>query len=95
MRIKKEWRLLADFKKALEDMVDQFAYALDDPPRITAGGLNALEYAFDVLGYPDPKEMPERKCQYPDCNKTATCGTPTKDGYKRVCGEHFRLLSDG
>ncbi len=89
--------LLANFKCALENMVDQFAYSLDDPPRITTGGLSALEHAFRVLGYPDPKEMPERKCQYPlfDCDKTATCGIPTPNGYKRVCGKHFQLLSDG
>ena len=74
-------------------MVDQFAYALDDPPRITTGGLSALEHAFDVLGYPDPKEMPERKCQYEDCQKTSTCGTPTSNGYKRVCRKHFQLLN--
>jgi hypothetical protein len=82
------------YKKALEGMVDQFAYVLDDPPRITTGGLSALEYAFDALGYPDPKEMPERKCQYQDCNKTATCGIPTKNGYRCVCGEHFRKIDE-
>jgi hypothetical protein len=78
-----------EFRDALEDMVDQFAYPLDDPPRITTGGLSALEHAFDVLGYPDPKEMPERKCQYENCNKTATSGIPTRHGYKRVCLEHL------
>ena len=83
-----------EFKAALEDMVDQFAYPLNDPPRITTGSLSALEHAFDVLGYSDPKEMPERKCQYDSypCHRTATCGIPTPNGYKRVCGEHFRIL---
>ena len=82
------------YKKALEDMVDQFAYVLDDPPRITTGGLSSLEYAFDALGYPDPKEIPERKCQFENCNKTATCGTPTKYGYKRVCLKHFNEINN-
>jgi hypothetical protein len=27
-------------REALEDMVDQFAYPLDEPPRITTGGLS-------------------------------------------------------
>ena len=82
-------------KDALEDMVNQFAYSLDNPPRITTGGLSALEHAFDALGYPDPKEMPDRKCQYPyfNCQNTATCGTPTPDGYKMVCGIHFKILT--
>ena len=81
-------------KDALEDMVNQFAYSFDNPPRIGTGGLSALEHAFDVLGYPDPKEVPERKCQYNEkCNNTATCGTPTKKGYKRICGKHYRLIN--
>jgi hypothetical protein len=81
------------FKEALEDMVNQFAFTLDNPPRITAGGLSALEHAFIILGYPDPKDMPERKCQYGRCKRTATSGTPTKKGYRRVCGQHFSILS--
>jgi len=28
-------------------------------------------------------------CDIPDCNKEATCGTPTDNGYKRCCGEHY------
>jgi hypothetical protein len=81
-------------RNALIDMVDQFAYPLDNPPRITTGGLSALEHAFDVLGYSDPLEVPERKCQYENCNRTATCGTPSPKGYKRVCGEHFRKINE-
>lgn len=84
-----------ELKKALEDMVFQFAYEFDNPPRIGTGGLSALEHAFNVLGWPDPKPVPERQCQYGKgkCQTTATCGTPTKKGYKRVCGKHFRLLN--
>ena len=82
-----------DYKEALEDMVDQFAYSLDNPPRISTGGLSVLENAFKVLNYPDPKPMPERRCQYADCQRTATCGTPSPHGYKRVCFEHFKLIN--
>jgi len=78
-------------REALIDMVDQFAYPLDDPPRITTGGLSVLEEAFEVLGYPDPMETPEKKCQFDGCNKRATCGTPTEHGYKRVCIHHFKF----
>jgi hypothetical protein len=26
------------------------------------------------------------------CNRESTCGTPTPDGYKRLCDDRFRLL---
>lgn len=78
---------------ALADMVLQFAYHLDNPPRITAGRLSVLEHAFNVLEWPDPKEVPRLKCQYRNCTKTATSGTPTKEGYKQVCGKHFDVLT--
>lgn len=84
---------IKELQDALEDMVLQFAYPFDNPPRIGTGGLGALEHAFRVLGWSDPKPLPERKCQYGRCGKTATCVTPTKKGYKRVCGEHFRRLN--
>jgi hypothetical protein len=76
----------------IKEMVNQFAYQLDNPPRITTGGLSALETAFDILGYSDPEPAPERGCQYGKCKRFATCGIPTKSGYKFVCGEHFRKL---
>ncbi len=83
----------SELRDALEGMVYQFAYESDNPPRIHTGGLSALEYAFDILGWPDPKPMPERQCQYRGCHKTAHCGTSTRAGYERVCGEHFRILT--
>jgi hypothetical protein len=27
-------------------------------------------------------------CDEPDCWDGATCGTPTKDGYRNTCGKH-------
>jgi len=80
-------------RDALESMVYQFAFKADNPPRITTGGLSALEEAFDILGYNDPQEMPESKCEYPGCSCMATCGTILKitGKYVRVCGEHFSV----
>lgn len=43
-----------------------------------------------AAGWPDPKPAPEEECQVPRCHKQATCGTPTPDGYKRLCGPHFK-----
>ena len=47
---------------SLADMVNQFAYPCErkDGLFLSTGGLSALEGAFDVLGYDDPKPCPER-----------------------------------
>ena len=74
---------------ALNDMCWQFAYDSDGPSLCT-GGLSALEGAFDAMGWDDPYPIPESACDELGCTKRATCGTPTLDGYKRLCGEHFR-----
>ena len=80
---------------ALRDMVEQFAYqgqTKDGLPAYWTGGLSALERAFSVLGWEDPRPCPENRCEYRKCKKWASCGTPTKKGYKRVCGAHYRLI---
>ena len=28
-------------------------------------------------------------CDEPGCDEVVTCGTPTKDGYRQVCSEHY------
>lgn len=80
-----------DLEEALRDMVDQFAYTTvkDGVLCLTDGGLSALEGAFAVLGWESPKPIPDRECQIEGCHQEATCGTPTPDGYKRLCSEHF------
>ena len=60
---------------------------------ISTGGLSTLERAFDILGWNDPHPVPECECEVPGCHEHANCGTPTKDGYKRVCGKHFAELT--
>ena len=60
---------------------------------ISTGGLSTLERAFDILGWNDPHPVPECECEVPGCHEYANCGTPTKDGYKRVCGKHFAELT--
>jgi hypothetical protein len=84
---------LATMKEAVTDLVSMFAYRLDDPPRISTGGLSVLEDAFEILGYDDPHPVPERQCQFEGCTKTATSGTPTKNGYMRVCLKHFEEIN--
>jgi len=74
-------------REALVDMVNQFAYPTRGP-KISTGGLSALEDAFEVLGWEDPHPTPERKCDEPGCDEHSTCGWPSPGGYRRTCFEH-------
>lgn len=82
----------AELRETVEDLVGQFAYQTRQQGRaaLGTGGLSALEWAFRVLGWPDPKPVPEGECQAAECHEWATCGRPTTDGYKRLCGPHDR-----
>ncbi len=33
-------------------------------------------------------------CEIENCNKEATCGTPTDKGYVRCCGKHYREVKE-
>ena len=83
----------APFRDALEDMVRQYAYWSDRFGGYTDGGLSALEYAFQALGWSDPHPAPEARCDEPGCMKQWTCGTPRTrgkpGGYRRTCGDHI------
>ena len=83
-----------EIKGFAEDVAYQFGYyfPIKDILYISTGGLSTLERAFWILGWNDPHPVPECECEFPGCHKHATCGTPTKDGYKRVCGKHFAEL---
>jgi hypothetical protein len=82
---------VADMKEFAEDVVYQFGYYCQKGGRlhITHGGLSTLEWAFDILGWENPHPVPECECEVEGCHEHATCGTPTTDGYKRMCGKHF------
>ena len=83
-----------EIKGFAEDVAYQFGYyfPIKDILYISTGGLSTLEWAFRILGWNDPHPVPECECEFPGCHEHATCGTPTKDGYKRVCGKHFAEL---
>ena len=83
-----------DLVEFAEDVAYQFGYYCQNKGRlhITHGGLSTLEWAFDILGWENPHQVPECECEIYGCHEHATCGTPTKDGYKRVCGKHFREI---
>ncbi len=31
----------------------------------------------------------EYACEHQDCWRPVSCGTPTADGYRQLCGQHF------
>ncbi len=76
-------------RAAVEDLCHQFAYDYGGPT-LGTGGLSALEGAFSVLGWDDPHPIPGSKCAEATCGKRASCGTPTPEGYKWFCGDHYR-----
>jgi hypothetical protein len=78
--------------ETIEDLTRQFAHQIvsGGVPSLTAGGLSALEGAFEVLCWSDPYPCPEQGCEHPGCTQWATCGTPEFHGYKRLCNEHYR-----
>ena len=86
-----------EIKGFAEAVAYQFGYyfPIKDILYISTGGLSTLERAFWILGWNDPHPVPECECEFPGCHKHANCGTPTKDGYKRVCGKHFAELHRG
>lgn len=89
---------VADMREFAEEVVYQFGYYCQNGGRlhITHGGLSTLEHAFDILGWENPHPVPECECEIEGCHEHATCGTPTADGYKRVCGRHFaKMAGDG
>lgn len=75
-----------------EDVARQFGYhgtTSNGRPAYTTGGLSTLEWAWSLLGWPDPRPAPECECQEDGCHEWATSGRPTPDGYKWLCGRHF------
>ena len=81
-----------DMKEFAEDVVYQFGYygQYNGRLHIGHGGLSTLEEAFDILGWDNPHPAPEFECEIDGCHEHATCGAPTSDGYKRMCGKHYR-----
>lgn len=91
-KLRTSWKREEELRDGLESMVYQFAYQTSGPAFHT-GGLSALEEAFELLGWSDPHPCPEQKCETDECREHATCGTPTPDGYKRLCGDHYMALT--
>ena len=81
-------------REIIEDLVLQFGIMGTKNKQTVIGtsGLSALERAFSYLGWNDPHRIPESGCQAEGCYQPATCGTPTPDGYKRLCYRHYHKV---
>ena len=88
------------YKDALEDMAWQFAYRSDGnvnkPPVLFTGGLSALEHAFSILDWPDPKPCPTSSCDIKRCQKWPQAGVPFPNGdYLSLCSDHSAMQRIG
>lgn len=88
-------KMICPIREVLQELCLQTGFDLDNPPRITTGGMKVLQKAFHALGWEDPYPTPWRQCQHEGCQRTATCGQPTPEGYKRLCGDHSRQARMG
>ena len=52
---------------------------------------NPFDNEILIFGCPKCKEINSDVacCDEPGCEREATCGTPTDDGYRFTCGEHI------
>lgn len=83
------------FEEALKGMCYQFGYWSDSVGGIGTGGLSALEYAFEQLGWEDPHPVPEMRCRVPGCMKQISVGWPCAEHrYHQTCGDHYRSMKD-
>ena len=98
-----EWQgKIAKVKKALEDMVYQFGYrgiTKKHRPMIWCGGLSALEWAFDALGWDNPHEIPEEgnTCEIEGCMNKIAAGQHWGNGkeYLQLCSKHTQMEREG
>jgi len=51
---------------------------------------NPFDENDSIIGCPNCKQVEciEAACDEPGCKKSASCGTPSGDGYRVTCGNH-------
>lgn len=83
------------YKESLEDMLGQFAYHVtkDGKPCFTTGGLSALEFAFDVMGWDDPHYVDESNtCDVEGCFEWYSAQLHWDGMYCLICSEHAHQI---
>lgn len=56
---------------------------------------NPFDETTEIFGCPACKDVGGfiGICDEPNCTQTASCGFPTRYGYRRTCGEHMRAAA--
>lgn len=82
------------FKKNKEYICSECGSITSEDRILTAP--HPFRESFSVSGCPDCQEIETLGlcCEESKCKKKATCGTPTNDAYRNLCGEHYRLIND-
>ncbi len=93
-RLRAVVELLARAMETIEGLVVQYAPWDHGVGGFQTGGLSALQDAFDALGWDDPHPYPAGRCEEPGCMRQRSCGMPAPDGYRWLCGEHYRLVEE-
>ena len=77
-------------REIIEGLAYQFGFrgVKDGATSLGTAGHSDLERAFAFLGWSDPQPIPEEGCEAEGCVEPATCGTPTPEGYRRLCRSH-------
>jgi len=94
--------MVSKYREALEDMVYQFGYhgvTKKNEPMIWCGGLSALEWAFDALGWDNPHIIPEQgnTCEIVGCMREIVAGQHWGSGkeYLSLCSHHTKMEREG
>jgi len=62
----------------------------------TSDEILKADHPFDecefIYGCPKCRDIDtfQMICEHEGCERVSTCGFPTKDGYKNLCGEHAK-----
>jgi hypothetical protein len=84
-----------NMKEVIEDLIYQFAYheVIDGKPALYAGGVSALERAFDALEWDNPHFIQEEgnTCEIEGCMEEPSSGQTWGDCYLSLCLKHGRM----
>lgn len=75
----------------LEHCLRQVVYEHAAPRCGWLYGFSTVADAMNLLGIPNPCQMPEEICcDEPGCTEKRSCGWPSKDGYRFTCHAHCK-----
>uniref|UniRef100_A0A6M3IH71 Uncharacterized protein n=1 Tax=viral metagenome TaxID=1070528 RepID=A0A6M3IH71_9ZZZZ len=80
---------IEQLRECIESLACQFGIVSNG--MLMSGSLSAMEEAFEILGWDDPRPAPPYMvCDEPGCLSARSCGWPSPKGYRHTCGKHYR-----